>query len=116
MSAIIPAPINIKRHEGDYAEIVIILPDIININDVADVRLQANGSFGIKVIEQNESNTDITYNAEKNSIAIPLKKNDGTLTTKGIHGDLDYEVQVAFKGEIQTILRGKLYVRKEIIK
>ncbi len=116
MTTILPATININRREGDHASIIVILPDFISVSDITDIKLQANDGFGRKLIEQNEENTNITRDAERNSITIPLELNNGTITTKGADGEHDYELQVTHNNNIQTILRGKLLITKEIIK
>lgn len=115
MSTILPATVNILRHEGDYADISVILPTIISVADVSNVQFHVKDSFGNMLIEQNEGNTYIRTDAEKNSIIIPLKLKDGTLTTKGKAGEHNYEVEVNYNGNPQTLLRGKIRIQKEVI-
>jgi hypothetical protein len=106
MPTYLKANINLTRQAGDIADIVIIVPEALNMTG-RTVNFRVTDKAG-RILIKNPAGLTI----EAQTITIPLLPVD----TKGKAGSHNYEVEVVNQQGPITILAGTFTITKELIK
>ena len=106
---LIKREITITRQEGDTADVVIVVPEVINMENY-NARFAVKDNIGKTVFEKKSENSEMTITGQ--TITIPLLVAD----TKKKAGKHRWELQITNENEVITIGRGFFVIVNEIIK
>ena len=106
---LIKREITITRQEGDTADVVIVVPEVINMENY-NARFAVKDNIGKTVFEKNSENSEMTITGQ--TITIPLLVAD----TKKKAGKHRWELQISNETEVITIGRGVFVIVNELIK
>lgn len=106
---LIKREITITRQEGDTADVVIVVPEVINMANY-DARFSVKDSNGRTVFDKKSENAELTISGQ--TITIPLLIAD----TKRKAGKHRWELQITNATEVITIGRGVFVIVNELIK
>ena len=106
---LIKREITITRQEGDTADVVIVVPDVINMTNY-QARFSAKDSNGRTVFDKKSENAELTISGQ--TITVPLLIAD----TKRKAGKHRWELQITNENEVITIGRGVFVIVNELIK
>lgn len=109
MATYLKTDTTLTRQEGDTAEIVLVVPNIINMDDFTEIKFKATKK-GSTIIS-------------KSLLAGTIIKSDQTITvniftndTKGHAGNCEWELEISNETPtVHTIAGGPLIIKKEII-
>ena len=109
MATILAAKLNLVRQEGDTADLVIEVPEAIDMTD-ATVKFGIYDDLGEVIVEKSSEEDEIELDGQ--IIMVPVLSED----TEGFAGTHNYELEITVQGAIITILKGKIDVEKEYLK
>lgn len=101
---------DITRQEGDTADVVIVVPDVIDMQNY-DVQFSVKSNMGVTIFDKKTADGTITVAGQ--TITIPLLATD----TKDNPGKYRWELQISNNTpEVITIGRGVFLIVRELIK
>ena len=106
---LIKRELTITRQEGDTADVVIVAPDVLDM-DLYDVQFKVVDSSRRPVMNKTTAGGTITKDGQ--TITIPLL----TADTKNKAGKHSWEMQITTETEVITIGRGPFIIISETIR
>lgn len=100
---------DITRQEGDTADVVIIVPDILDMQDY-QAQFAVKSNMGETIFDKKTAEGTATKTGQ--TITVPIAPAD----TKGKPGKYRWELQVTKINEVITIGRGVFLIVRELIK
>lgn len=106
---LIGSEIHISRQEGDTADIVLVVPSVLDLSNFTEVKFQVKNATKTII---SKSLTGTTISVSDQTITIPLLTTD-TKSKPGVHR---WELEISNDTpEVITIARGNFTIVKEII-
>ncbi len=105
---LIKREISITRQEGDTAEVTIIVPEVINMQNY-NARFTVKNNSRRSLIDKKSQDGDIIITGQ--TITVPLLVAD----TKGKSGKHSWELEISSTNDVFTIGRGIFMIKSELI-